>query len=191
VKAVAAVIAPMLLSVFSAVLAGPSPGPGPVPHGSPQAAADAWGSIRFLVGDWVGEGSGQPGAGRGSFSFRFALEDKVLVRRDHSEYPAGGGRPSVVHDALMIVYPEPGHRRLAAIYFDNEGHVIRYQVGTEGGGHRIAFFSEPTAGAPRFRLTYARMTDDAVDVTFEIAPPDQPDAFKQYIGGRSRRVTKN
>ena len=73
-KGVAAVIAPMLLSVSSAVLAGPSPRPGPAPHGSPQAAADAWGSIRFLVGDWVGEGSGNPGEGSGFVSFRFDLE---------------------------------------------------------------------------------------------------------------------
>lgn len=106
-KGVAAVIAPMLLSVSSAVLAGPSPGPGPAPHGSPQAAADAWGSIRFLVGDWVGEGSGKPGQGRGSFSFRFDLEQKILVRRNHSEYPAAGEKPAIVHDHLMVCYPDP------------------------------------------------------------------------------------
>ena len=187
-KGVAAVIAPMLLSVSSAVLAGPSPGPGPAPHGSPQATADAWGSIRFLVGDWVGEGSGKPGQGRGSFSFRFDLEQKILVRRSHSEYPAAGEKPAIVHDDLMVCYPDPAGGRILAIYLDNEGHIIHYVAESDGPG-RLVLVSEPRASSPGFRLTYTRLEGDTVAINFEIAPPGGTE-FVPYLSGKAARAAK-
>ena len=150
------------------------------------AGPDPWASVRFLVGQWSGEGSGRPGAGSGTFSFRFDLDGSVLVRRDHSEYPAAEGRPAVVHDGLMVVYPQGS--ALAAVYFDNEGHVIRYDVSAAAPGPGVVFLSEPVAGAPRYRLTYQPLAVDEVMVTFEVAPPGEPPAFKAYVAGRSRRV---
>jgi hypothetical protein len=148
------------------------------------AAPDTWAPVRSLVGEWRGEGSARPGEGRGTFSFRFDLGGSVLVRRDHAEYPAAGGRPAVVHDGLMVVYPQGS--ALAAVYFDNEGHVIRYDVSPAAPG--VVFLSEPVAGAPRYRLTYEPVARDEVMVTFEVAPPGEPPAFKTYVAGRSRRV---
>ncbi len=57
-------------------------------------------------------------------------------------------------------------------------------------GRRAVFTSEPVPAAPRFRLTYARVAEDVVDVTFEIAPPGSPDAFKTYVSGRSKRTSR-
>ena len=190
-RVVAPITSVLVLLAFSAALDSQANPQSSGAVGGPQAKADEWGAFRFLLGDWVGEGSGQPGEGSGTFSFRFDLENKVLVRRDHSEYPAAQGRPAIVHDGLMIVYPRPGHDGVVAIYFDNEGHVIQYQVGVEREGNTVVFVSEPAAAAPRFRLSYDRMTNDTVNVEFEIAPPGQPDAFKRYVSGRSRRVTRN
>ena len=60
----------------------------------PAQAPDPFGPVRFLAGDWVGEGSGDPGKGSGEFSFRFELDGKALVRRSFAAYPAQGGRPA-------------------------------------------------------------------------------------------------
>ena len=189
-KGVAAVIAAMLLSVSSAVPAGPSPAQGPAPHGSPQVAADAWASIRFLVGDWVGEGTGKPGEGSGSFSFRFDLGENILVRRSHTDYPAAGQRPALVHDDLMVCYPDPATGRILAIYFDNEGHVIRY-VGDTSQPGRLVLVSEASGHSPTFRLTYTTAAPDSVTIAFEIAPPGHPDAFTPYVTGKAiRRSTR-
>src|SRR4051812_47798197 len=85
---------------------------------------DPWSSYRFLLGQWTGEGSGQPGQGKGEFTFALELEGKVLVRRNLNQIATGPGRPPTVHEDLMVVYPADKNQPLRAIYFDNEGHVI-------------------------------------------------------------------
>ncbi len=172
--------------LLAACVAGAEPGP--LPSQGLAPGADPWAGVRFLAGEWVGEGSGRPGEGSGTFSFRFDLDGRVLVRRDHSEYPASPGRPATVHDALMVVYPRPNGGGHAAVYFDNERHVIRYDVGVSADGGTVVFLSTPAPGSRRYRLTYERVGADEVEVTFEVAPPGEPPAFKTYIAGRSRRV---
>ena len=54
------------------------------------------------------------------------LQGKVLIRKSFAEYPGCNGRAASRHDDLTILYREAS--RLQAIYFDNEGHVIRYSV---------------------------------------------------------------
>lgn len=146
-------------------------------------APDPFAPVRFLAGEWVGEGAGDPGRGEGAFSFRFDLDGKVLVRRSHADYPAREGRPALRHEDLMTVFAEAGS--LKALYLDNEGHAIRYRVEALAGGG-AAFTSEPGPG-PAFRLTYVLRPDGAVRVVFAIAPPDRPEAFKTYVEGLSRR----
>jgi len=59
---------------------------------------DTWDKWEWLIGEWQGEGSGQPGQGEGTFSFSFSLDDKVLIRKSHSEYPAEENKPERIHD---------------------------------------------------------------------------------------------
>lgn len=152
------------------------------PTPAPAAGMEGW---RFLMGEWVGEGGGQPGQGSGWFSFMPDLQQKVLLRRNHSEFPAQGGRPAAVHDDLMVVWQE-GTGAMKAIYFDNEGHVIHYNVELAADARSAVFVSEPGAG-PRFRLTYKETGPGQVSLKFEIAPPDKPDAFSTYIESAARR----
>ena len=87
-----------------------------------------WGPAQFLVGNWAGEGGGQPGQGSGAFSFSPDLQGKVLVRKSFAEYPPANGRPASRHDDLTIVYRDETTHALRATYFDNEEHVIQYTV---------------------------------------------------------------
>ena len=151
----------------------------------PSSPLDA---LRFLVGTWQGEGSGQPGRGSGAASFKLDLDGRVLVRRSHSDYPTAGGKPAVVHDDLMFIYATPGRVGLEAMYFDNEGHVIKYAAEVSPDGRRVVFLSEAEPAMPTFRLTYARVGEDVMDVVFEIAPPGAPGSFKPYVSGRIRRT---
>ncbi len=93
-----------------------------------QSNDNKWNEWRFLLGKWVAEGGGQPGqASGGGFSFDFDLQERVLVRRNYSEYPATASKPPSRHDDLMVIYQEP-EKGTRAEYFDNEGHVIHYSV---------------------------------------------------------------
>lgn len=147
-----------------------------------ETAADPFAPLRFLLGDWRGEGTGAPGSSAGAASFRLDLEGKVLVRRSRADQPAGKAAPGFHHEDLMTIFVEAG--RLKAHYLDNEGHVIRYLVAAIPGG--VAFTSEPGPG-PRFRLTYLRKTEELVGLTFELAPPGKPEAFATYLEARMQR----
>lgn len=149
----------------------------------PSKAAP-WEAWRPLIGNWVGEGS--PSQGDSYFSFLSDLQDRILVRKNHAEYPAAKGRPAIVHDDLMIIYGDSGAGQ-KAVYFDNEGHVIKYAVSFSPDKKAIVFVSPAVSGAPRYRLSYFPLDQDRVRITFEIAPPGQPEAFGLYLEGVGRR----
>lgn len=154
----------------------------------PPAQPGDWQALQFLLGDWSGEGSGEPGHGSGSFSFKPDLQGRVLLRKNRAEYPATKERAAFVHDDLMIVYREPPDTGLRAIYFDNEGHVIRYGVECAADGAQCVFLSAPQASAARYRLTYTRVERDRVKIKFEVAPPAHPERFTTYIEAAARRA---
>jgi hypothetical protein len=146
-------------------------------------AAQDWGPAQFLIGPWIGEGSGQPGAGAGAFSFTPDLQGKVLMRRSFAEYPAASGRPASRHDDLMVVYRDEASGDLRAIYFDNEGHVIRYTGKASAGG--VVFVSEGSPGELRYRLTYTATGKDTLKLQFEVAAPGKD--FVGYLEASARR----
>lgn len=138
-----------------------------------------WDSWRFLLGEWVGEGDGAPGQGAGGCKFYLDLQDTILVRTNHAEYPATKDRPAFTHDDLMVIYQVSGTYR--AVYFDNEGHVINYTAEFSNDFNTLAFTSDIKPSEPRFRLVYSKEADKKIKLKFEIAPPGKPDAFSPYI----------
>jgi hypothetical protein len=147
----------------------------------PEASLDDL--AKMLNGNWAGGGKGEPGAGEGKFSFAYDLQNKVIVRKSHSEYPAANGRPAVIHDDLMTVYTDPASNKLKAIYFDNERHVISYNAELAADKQSVVFLSDLLSGQPRFRLSYTKQKDGTINVKFEIAPPGKPDDFTVYLNG--------
>jgi len=93
-----------------------------------------WSAFQFLLGEWTGEGSGQPGdSSAGAFTLAPDLDGTVLVRHSFADYPAAGGRPAVHHTDLMVIYRDGAGKPIRATYWDNEGHVIPYSVQTSAG----------------------------------------------------------
>ena len=147
-----------------------------------------WDSWRPLVGEWQAAGKGSPGQGVGRFSFAFDLQNKVIVRKSHTDYPAAEGRPAFSHDDLMVIYADEAAHTFRADFFDNEGHVIRYTPSFSADRRTITFVSDPVPSQPRFRLTYLKKPDDTLGIKFEIAPPNAPDNFKMYVEGSARKA---
>ncbi len=139
---------------------------------------------RFLVGKWTSEAAA--GVGAGTCAFQFDLGGHILVRTNHAEIPASGNRPAGTHDDLMVVSPGASKTEATATYWDNEGHVIEYTAAWSADGTTLTFLSKPAPG-PQFRLVYKKLDADNLDVSFDIAPPGQPGAFKTYVSGRIRR----
>jgi hypothetical protein len=141
----------------------------------------------FLIGDWVGEGNGQPGQGTGYFSMKPDLDGKILVRKNHTEYSATSQKPAFTHDDLMIIYADKPGELSNAIYMDNEDHTIHYTITFSGDGKTIVFTSTPSASIPTFRLSYTQLDTSTLNLKFEMAPPDHPDTFHLYLEGKVHR----
>jgi len=158
---------------------------------SQQPAADPnWESMTRLLGKWVGEGSSELGSGSGYFTFEPDLKGKVLIRKNHSEYPATKDRPTYVHEDLMTVYADPATKRTRAFYVDTEGHVINYEVSFSADGDKITFLSEAQPAAPRYRLSYIYSAPGRMTVTLEMAQPGKPDEFQKIVEGKVRRTSQ-
>ena len=151
--------------------------------------ATNWQPYEFLLGEWEGGHEGDPKAGHGIFSFNFDLDRNILVRKSHTVFPDTPERHGYVHDDLLIIYTEnTGDMR--GIYFDNEEHVIHYQVSLSADGKTITLESKPEPAAPQFRFTYIKTADDTMMNRFEMTPPGKPGAFFTYLEGTSRRISK-
>jgi hypothetical protein len=133
--------------------------------------------LSFLIGDWTGSGSGEPGQGIGSFSFTPDLQQHILVRRAHSEYPATSNKPAIIHDDLLVVYADQSK----AIYFDSEDHVIHYDITTDS--KSVTFLSTDPLPSPLFRLTYLKTSSNQLIVKFEISPTGKIEDLKSYVTG--------
>lgn len=148
-----------------------------------------WQAWKYLLGQWQGENTGDPGQGTGTFTFSFDLDESILVRNSHTVYPATPERDAFAHDDLLIIYTEyNGEKR--GIYFDNEEHVIHYAVKVGDGGNTITLESEPVPSMPQFRFTYIKTGPDTVNGRFEMAPPGKPGEFFIYLEGPAKRITQ-
>jgi hypothetical protein len=160
----------------------------PAPAQEPAANPD-WKPWRFLLGEWIGEGgAGDLRHGTGRFTFLFDLQERILVRKNHVEFPPTGNRPASVHDDLLVIFGQAGGATRAH-YYDNEGHVILYDA-IAWRDSAATFLSDPAPSAPRFRLRYFLSGLDTLHIAFEMAQPGQADRFVPYLKGRAHRMIR-
>jgi hypothetical protein len=151
----------------------PAPAPG-------TALGSEWAPLRPLIGAWSGTGGDAAHPSRGGFTMAPDLGGTLLVRRGTND------TATAHHEDLTIIYRGPDGG-LQASYFDNEGHAIHYAVAPSADGRNIVFLSDAVAGVPRFRLTYAVVSDDTLSIAFEIAPPGSTQ-FQSYLKGDVHRA---
>jgi hypothetical protein len=144
----------------------------------------SWAKWTWLIGEWKGEGNGQTGQGSGGFSFKTDLNDKILVRKSHSEYPATEKKPLIIHDDLMFVYLDFSGNPSKAIYFDNEGHTINYAI--TYAEKSIVLQSEKMPNVPIFRLTYSLLDNETINTKFEMSQDGEK--FMMYVEGKSKKA---
>ena len=142
---------------------------------------------KLLEGKWAADPG--PGGGSGSCAFYFGLNQNVLVRTNHAELTGSASAPAGIHDDLMVIYPGDSEDQARASYWDNEGHTIEYSANWSADGSALTFLSKPGSG-PQFRLTYKKVDSDTLTVSFDMAPPGNPGAFKVYTSGRIHRTPK-
>jgi hypothetical protein len=120
-----------------------------------ESAVDAWKSLQFLIGTWNAktQGGAANATGSGTYTFQPELRNHILARHSGSEVCKGTADYNCEHGDLLYVYQEAAGQPYRAIYFDNEGHVIHYEVSVPTASS-VIFLSDPSRPGPQFRLSY-------------------------------------
>ena len=140
----------------------------------------SWKPLEFLIGSWEAKTrGGTAGAdSSGTYTFRLELREHVLSRHSSAAGCKGPVDFDCEHSDLLYVYPEAGGQSYRAVYFDNEGHVIHYDVSMPSPLTAV-FLSKTSEPGPQFRLTYERQ-GSTMSGRFEIRMPGQAE-FRPYL----------
>ncbi|MFC5861124.1 hypothetical protein ACFPT7_02340 [Acidicapsa dinghuensis] len=144
---------------------------------APKVAGDPLAPLSFLVGTWTANTQGNAGAAAsGSYSFNLELGNHVLARHSSTADCKGPADYDCGHHDLLYVYAEG--RALKAIFFDNEGHVIHYDV-TVPEPNTAVFVSDAAAAGPLFRLIYV-LKGGVMSGKFQTEPPGRTE-WESYL----------
>ena len=142
--------------------------------------ADPWKALGFLQGTWEAKATGAPGvAAEGTYTFRTELKDHILARHSTTD-PTCKGPASFdcEHGDMLYVFQDAPGQPLKALYLDNEGHVIHYDVSTPDATTAM-FLSDGTQPGPQFRLVY-KLKGAVMSGKFQMRMPGQND-WKSYL----------
>jgi hypothetical protein len=146
-----------------------------------SAPTDPWQALSFLQGTWAANAQGGSAGAKtsGLYAFEFELNKHVLSRVDKSPVKcAGPASFDCEHSDLLYIFQDADGQPLKAIYFDNEGHVIHYDVSTPD-SNTVVFLSDAGVPGPQFRLTYQRK-DSTMFGKFQVRMPGQAE-WKSYL----------
>ena len=148
-------------------------------------AADSFQALSFLEGTW--DANVQNNAAvtlSGRYTFQQELGGHILAR--HSSSDPNCKAPAdfnCKHGDLLYVFQDAPGAALQAIYFDNEGHVIHYEVTTPTPTSVV--FRSPASQGARFRLTY-ELKANVMTGRFQMLMPGQSEwhSYLEWSGGR-------
>lgn len=166
---IVAVVAAACLCASSVVAQSASP-PGP----------DAWKPLRFLIGTWDAKtlGGSAGATSSGTYSFQLELRDHILARHTSSAGCEGPASFDCEHGDLLYIYRDAPGQPYKAIYFDNEGHVIHYDVSIPS-PTRVIFLSGSSQPGPQYRLSY-ELKGSTMFGKFQMRAPGQTE-FTSYL----------
>jgi hypothetical protein len=149
---------------------------------------DSWEPVRFLVGSWEGDVSGQPGNGTCERKYGFVLNNRYLEVRNKSTYPVQAKNPKgEVHEDWGMISYDRGRKKLILRQFHVEGFVNQFASEPAANGP-LRFTSESIENIPtgyRARETYSVTGPDTFVEQFELAEPGKD--FELYSETRFRR----
>jgi hypothetical protein len=159
----------------------------PVASAQTSSDSDPLKQLSFLEGTWEAATQGGSAGANASADYTFVRELKGHILARHSRSASDCKGPASYdcdHSDLFYVYPADDHQSLKAIYFDNEGHVIHYDVSLPDANTAI-FSSDANSKGPQFRLVY-ELKSGVMSGKFQFRAPGQAD-FKSYLEWSGKR----
>lgn len=146
--------------------------------------------LAFLLGHWQGDEQAVFGRGRGTREYRLVLGGTYLLSDNEARYPKQEGLAKAqLHQDWTIFSFDRATKQLALRQLNSEGFLNHLVLDASSVvPDRLVFVSVHAENAPpgmRVRLTLARVSDDELEETFEIAEADAD--FQPYIRTRWQR----
>ncbi len=151
------------------------------------AAKDPLQPLSFLQGPWEAKTDSSSGVNSiGTYSFELELRNHIMARQSVSKESCKGPESyDCNHSDLLYIYPGELGQPLQAIYFDNEGHVIKYQISTPTPTTAV-FLSDGSQPGPQCRLVYQRKGDMMLG-KFQMRMPGQSE-WKSYLEWSGKKI---
>ncbi len=140
---------------------------------------DPFKTLSFLEGTWEAKTQGAAGPNvSGRYTFARELGGHILARHGTND-PGCKGPVSFdcEHTDLLYIFQDAPGQPLKAVYFDNEGHVLHYDVSVSGPA-TVTFLSQPAPG-PQFRLVY-ELKGPVMSGKFQMHLPGQTE-WRSYL----------
>jgi hypothetical protein len=137
-----------------------------------------WLLLKPFVGEWEGEGGGQPGKGKYERSYQFILNKRFIEIRNKSTYEPTTQHPKgEVHEDIGYFSYDNSRKTFMLRQFHVESFVIQYKIDSISPDKKtIVFISESIENIPtgyRAKETYRLISDNEIEETFEIAEPNK------------------
>jgi hypothetical protein len=149
-----------------------------------------WDRMRYFLGAWTGEGSGEPGRSTVEREYASVLNARFIEICNASTYAPQPQNPKgEVHEDRGFISWDRSRRRFVLRQFHAEGFVNQYVADSLGAdADSIVFTSEAIENVPagfRARETYRILSPDEFEERFELAEPGK--GFAVYSETRFKR----
>ena len=161
-----------------------------LPRLSITAQMDVLAPVRFMLGNWTGTSSGEPGYGTAVRSYSLVLGEKFIYERNQTTYPPQEkNKKGEVHEHWSLIGYDSARKLVTFRQFHQEGFVATYvlspALSTTG---KVVFESEQleNIGASwRARETYELISATEFVETFELSQSGKP--FEIYSKTQFKR----
>jgi hypothetical protein len=152
-----------------------------------QKPSSPWKPFEFLIGTWEAKttGGSASASGSGRYTFQTEMKDHILARHSTNSGCKGPADFDCLHGDLLYIYQDAPGQPYKAIYFDNEGHVIHYDVSNSTPA-AVVFLSDQSEPGPRYRLSY-ELKGATMYGKFEMRLPGAAE-FKSYLEWSGKKV---
>jgi hypothetical protein len=136
-------------------------------------------TLAFLKGTWEAKATGGQGVSvAGTYTFKTELGNHILARHTSDTVCKGPASFDCDHKDLFYVYNDSPGQALKAIYFDNEGHVVHYNVSIPDAKTAV-FLSDGGQPGPQYRLIY-QLTGTVMSGKFQMRMSGETE-WKTYL----------
>jgi len=135
-----------------------------------------WMPFNSLIGEWKGDGDGEPGKGSYERSYKFIFNKRFIEIRNKSVYPPKTENTAgEVHEDIGYISYDKGRKSFILRQFHTESFVNQYTLESISPEDKIiSFITESIENLPaefRARETYKFINENEFEETFELAEP--------------------